>query len=247
MKWLKNEINTVLHYNMCLIGGMLGVYALLLRGGNFGSAQTGNLIEALISGLEGNVMDMAVRLMALVIYGATLIAVFLVSKYFKGDMRRLCIVIEAAGIVLAGCIPLTADPIVALYPVFFATACQWGIFSGARGYNSATIFSTNNVKQMLLGWTEYIRTKALKEKEKAVFYTLTLTFFHIGVVLGFFAVKLLTVRAAWLSLIPLGSALALTMLKTDSAAGRDTAQSTGRDAAKDTVLKKQPAAVSMKA
>ena len=62
-----------------------------------------------------------------------------------------------------------------------------------------------------------------------------------------FAVKLLTVRAAWLSLIPLGSALALTMLKTDSAAGRDTAQSTGRDAAKDTVLKKQPAAVSMKA
>ena len=126
---VKNEINTVLHYNMCLIGGMLGVYALLLRGGNFGSAQTGNLIEALISGLEGNVMDMAVRLMALVIYGATLIAVFLVSKYFKGDMRRLCIVIEAAGIVLAGCIPLTADPIVALYPVFFATACQWGIFS----------------------------------------------------------------------------------------------------------------------
>ena len=36
------------------------------------------------------------------------------------------------------------DPVVALYPVFFAMSIQWSSFAGARGFYSSTIFSTNN-------------------------------------------------------------------------------------------------------
>lgn len=33
VKWIKNEIDLLLHYNMSMVGGFLGVYALLERGG----------------------------------------------------------------------------------------------------------------------------------------------------------------------------------------------------------------------
>lgn len=197
---------------MCLSGGILGAYALLMRGGNFGSAQTGNLIEAVISGLSGNLFDAMLRIGAFLIYGATLVGVFLLSKYFKGNVRRLCIVVEAAGVLLAGCIPATVHPIVALYPVFLVTSCQWGVFAGARGFNSSTIFSTNNYKQMLYGWTEYVRTKDPKQKEKGLFYTITLLFFHTGVAFGYIATRFWDIHGVWLCFLPLASALCITLV-----------------------------------
>ena len=215
MKWLRNETDTALHYNMCFIGGFLGAYALLLRGGNFGSAQTGNLIEAIICGTQGNLAEFLIRLLALLIYGAALVAAYLLSKSYKGDVRPVCIIVEAAGIIIAAVLPGTLNPIVALYPIFCVTAFQWGIFAGAKGYNSATIFSTNNIKQMLLGWTEYIRTKDEKQRAKAAFYTITLVFFHSGVLFGCLAVRLWNVPAVLLCILPLGSALALTKRLTE--------------------------------
>ena len=209
MKGLKSEIDTALHYNMCVVGGFFGAYALLMRGKTFGSAQTGNLIELVMSGLDGDILELFIRLGAVIVYGAALVAAFLLAKSFKGDVRRLCICIEGTGIVLVGLLPADMNPVIALYPVFFMTAFQWGVFSGAKGYNSATIFSTNNMKQMLLGWTEYVRTKDVKHKEKALFYTLTLAFFHGGVVFGYVAVKLWSVQAAFVCLVPLVSAMGI--------------------------------------
>ncbi|MCI6888300.1 MAG: hypothetical protein MR868_13815 [Lachnospiraceae bacterium] len=51
---------------------------------------------------------------------------------------------------------------------FIAASFQWGTYSGAGGYNSASTFSTNNLKQCVWGWTEYAVTREEKAKEKAV-------------------------------------------------------------------------------
>ena len=212
LKWLKKENDVAMHYNMCFLGGFLGAYAMFLRGGNFGSAQTGNLIEAVIVGLGGEWPELLLRLGALVIYVAGIIASFLMGKHFKERMPRVCLFVEALGLIIAGVIPESANEIGALYPIFFITSFQWGVFSGAKGYNSATIFSTNNVKQAVLGWTEYIRTKDLKQKDKAKFYTLTLTCFHAGVAAGFGAVNFWSALGAWAGLIPLLSAFGLTVI-----------------------------------
>ena len=199
---------------MCFIGGFLGAYAIFLRGGNFGSAQTGNLIEAVLEGFGGQWQALVFRIGALLIYISGIILAFLLGKRFKGRvMFRICLCVEAAGLIVSACIPVSADPIPALYPVFFITSFQWGVFSGAKGYNSATIFSTNNVKQATLGWTEYIRTKDAKQKEKAVFYTLTLLFFHIGAAAGWGIVQVMSVRGALGGLIPLLCAWGLTCLR----------------------------------
>ena len=229
VNWLKRENDAAMHFNMCFVGGFLGAYAIFLRGGNFGSAQTGNLIEVVLEGLGGEWPQLFLRLGAFGIYVIGIIASFLLGKRFKGRMSRICLAVEAAGLVIAALIPENAEPVAALYPIFFITSFQWGVFSGAKGYNSATIFSTNNVKQATLGWTEYIRTKDAKQKEKAVFYTLTLTSFHIGVAVGYGSVKLLSVSGAFIGLIPLLTAFGLTCLAQSSGEEKVSASTIQRD------------------
>ena len=41
-KVTKDNWEALIHWNFALVGGFLGVYAILLHMGNFGSAQTGN-------------------------------------------------------------------------------------------------------------------------------------------------------------------------------------------------------------
>ena len=42
---------------------------------------------------------------------------------------------------------------------FFAMSVQWGAFNGAQGFNSSTIFSTNNTKQTSLALAHYLCEK----------------------------------------------------------------------------------------
>lgn len=218
MKRLKQDMDILLHCNMCFVGGFLGAYAILLRGGNFGSAQTANLIHLILHWKSGSAFEIVARLLALAVFVVAIVAAFLLPKYIKSDARRICLLVEAAGLMIAGLLPAKMNDMIALLPIFFITAFQWGNFSGARGYNSATIFSTNNLKQMVLGWTEYIRTKNSKEKEKALFYTATLAFFHLGVLGGLLAVRWWSIYSAFACLIPLGCAWGL--VETDLARSR---------------------------
>lgn len=211
-------METKLHYTMSYIGGFLGVYTILLRGGNFGSAQTANLISLVTGWFGGSTTEMVIRIIALAIFIASMVAAYLLPKYVKKDMRRICIWVEFAGILLAGILPEDMNNIVALYPIFAITAFQWGVFEGARGYSSATIFSTNNLKQMVLSWTEFIRTRDAKQKDKAQFYFGTLLSYQIGVLGGFFAVNIWRVSGIWACLIPLCIAWAL--LESGCAGGR---------------------------
>lgn len=206
-------MDTALHYIMSYIGGFLGVYTILLRGGNFGSAQTGNMIYLVTGWFGGSFQEMVIRVIALIIFTVSMIAAYLLPNYVKGDIRRTCIWVEIVGVVLAGFLPAEMNNVVALYPIFAVSAFQWGVFGGARGYNSATTFSTNNLKQMVLALTDYVRTKERKEKEKAVFYAATLLSFQIGVLGGFAAVREWQIAGIWSCLIPLGAALTLVEFK----------------------------------
>lgn len=50
------------HHAMAAVGGFFGVYALLVRGGTFGSSETSNLIYLVVSGLDGTWGSALVRL-----------------------------------------------------------------------------------------------------------------------------------------------------------------------------------------
>ena len=68
-KVTKDNWEALIHWNFALVGGFLGVYAILLRMGNFGSAQTGNIMEMAASLVSGEWYDVLLRFLALPLFG----------------------------------------------------------------------------------------------------------------------------------------------------------------------------------
>lgn len=203
-KLTKNHWEALLHWNFALVGGFLGAYAILLHLGNFGSAQTGNLMEMAASLVSGEWYDVLLRFFPLPLFGAGVVLSFILTNDTNINMKKMAVLVDAAGLVIASFLPL--EPVmVGLYPIFFCSAFQWGVYSSSNGYNSATIFSSNNFKQAVLGWTQYIRTKDKEYRKKGILYTNTVLSFFIGACYGAWAVKLFAVRAAYLGFVPLAT------------------------------------------
>ena len=164
-----------LHYTMAVFGGFIGAYALLSRMQIFGSAQTANLIELICDILGKNPGEILIRIGALAVYVSAMALSVVLAKNINWNLKYISIGLDAAAVILLGFLPENMDPVEALYPVFFITAFQWCVFKGAKGYVSSTIFSTNNLKQTVLSFTEYLLLKEndevrKKKAEKAAFF-----------------------------------------------------------------------------
>lgn len=206
MKRVQKNRRELLHYNMALIGGISGAYALLVRGGNFGAAETTNLIELTLDCAELNGPDILIRLSIFLLYSSSIILAHLIGLRFSNRKYQICLLVEGICVFSAGLIPTTVNPLVALYPIFIMSAFQWKIFTDADVYNSSTIFSTNNLKQTLVSWTNYRLEGDSGQKKKAVFFARTLAVFHIGVLLGWLFVRLWDERGIWLAFLLFASA-----------------------------------------
>ena len=204
-KVIRDRLDAILHWNISLVGGFLGAYAILLHAGNFGSAQTGNLMEMGVELVSMEWFNVLLRLAALVLFGLGVASAYLLTNFTKINMRKLALWVDAAALALASMLPLE-PALVGIYPIFFASAFQWGVYSGADGFNSATIFMTNNFKQSVLGWLQYGLTKDKEFKRKAILYTYTVISFFLGVVLGAWAVGQFGIYSAYVGFLPLAAA-----------------------------------------
>ena len=144
MNWIYNHKRALLHVNLAFIGGLTGAYAILVRGGNFGAAQTMNLIEMVLNFTEMNLTDAFLRLAIFILYGLAIIAAFLIGEHFASVKSYIALAVEAVCIWIAGIIPTSVNPLIALFPVFILNAYQWQAFTTPECYNSSTIFSTEN-------------------------------------------------------------------------------------------------------
>lgn len=198
--------DVVLHWTMSVVGGFLGTYAILTHNGTFGSAETGNMMELAVEVTSLELDTVAVRLLAFLVFGAAIVISYLLTTYSKWNMRKLAIWIDAIGLLTTVFLPDSLDPIAGLYPIFFCAAFQWGTYCGAEGYNSASIFITNNYKQLLLAWTRYFIEKDRKLLAKAVLYSMTVISFFAGACIGCFSVYSWGKYGAFVCLIPLAAA-----------------------------------------
>lgn len=175
----------VLHNIMCVSGGFMGGYALFSRAGNFGSAQTANLIEIILNIFGRDYKEVSLRFIAILLFILGNVAGALIKHRFgRFTLKIYTFVVLILGFVILSFISEDADVVLGLLPIFFMSSTQWFTFTGTRKYNCSTIFSTNNLKQMVLGYTYYYLTGKEEDGKKGRFYLLSLTFFHIGVVIA---------------------------------------------------------------
>ena len=193
-----------LHGMMSFMGGFLGAYSIASRMGLFASAQTGNMIHIVECVYERNGKALLLRIGFAVVFASALVISYFLKNKRGCDLRGSCMIVDAAAIVIMSLIPVSAEPLISIYPLAFAASFQWGTFSGTGGYNSSTIFSTNNFRQFIWGVTEFICSRSNEAKKRVIYYGTTLLMFLSGAWLGFAVVDWLGVQGGLLGLIPLG-------------------------------------------
>lgn len=192
----------LIHYTLSFIGGYLGLYAIVSRADVFGNAQTANLLGVVRDLIGRDFSDMLLRIGALLIYVTAVILTVWIPEHFSTDLRFISIGIDIFAILLLGFFPSGMSPVVALYPVFFAMPFQWCTFKAPGGYNSSTIFSTNNLRQFTTAVTQFLMKKDTAQRDKAKFYGMTLLSFHTGAALSLILYMAYGLSGVWLCLIP---------------------------------------------
>jgi len=188
--YLKKHSAVIAHHSMAFVGGFFGIYALLNRSETFGSSETANLIFMIAAGLGGSVTEFMIRFCAMWVYIGGIVFATLMARCFRdGDFRYTAVIIDIIACLILARIPADTDPVLALYPMFFAAAVQWLAFTQADGFSSSTVFSTNNVRQCFSGLTEYICDRDPKHLARFRFFGGTLICFHAGVVYAWFCMK----------------------------------------------------------
>lgn len=200
-----------LHSVMCGIGGFLGGYAILTRAGNLGSAQTANMIELVLHLAGRNYTDFALRIIGLILYASAFVFVTYLTKRTNISIQRYAILVDACGMMILSLIPADVDPIIGLLPLFFIMSTQWSVFHGVGEYNSSTIFSTNNLRQMTISLTEYCMEHEPKKLKRAKFFGNSLVWYHVGVLISFFACKFFAVHGVLCALPAAAAAFGLTL------------------------------------
>ncbi len=191
------------HWVISACGGFYGVYAVSLRGGTFGSAQTVNLIVLLLRLWQGDTAEVLRRLGALAVFSGILVLVYLLPQEKRRAARPFCVLAELAGVGLCGFLPAELDGLVALYPIFALSALQWGFFFQVRGFGCASIFSTNNLRQTVTAAAGLLLKREKGAAERLWVYGGTLLFYHTGVLYGILCVSLFTIKGIWGCALPL--------------------------------------------
>lgn len=192
-----------LHALMCVAGGIGGVYSLLRCTEGFGAAQTANLIYMVTSLLGGDGAQFFLHLLGGLFYMAGIETYILVTHKTSWNPEKWALLTEMACVAVIGLLPEMPHHYICLYLVFYMMAVQWSVFHGACGYTSATIFSSNNVKQFSMALGNYLCDKETEQARKAQFFGLTLLFYHIGVAIVFIGWYVMKQSAIWLCFIPL--------------------------------------------
>ena len=159
-----------------------------------------------MSALRGDIVAVLLHIGGLVLYITGTMLTVLLPHYFNLNMQRAVPFIDALACIVLCFIPADANPLLGLYPMFFAMSIQWSSFSGAKGYVSSTIFSTNNVKQASLAFAQFITDGDKKNFDKVLFYVFTILAFSLGAAVSYIAVSLMGVRGAWVNIILIANA-----------------------------------------
>lgn len=178
----KENKQALLQYIIAFTGGYLGVYPVLFIAKAFASAQTANIVSAMVDLSNLDFFRLALRILGFLVYiSAIILATYLPKHTDSIDLKKLSIAVDALDAVVLLLLPVETLPLVAMLPNYFAMALQWSCFPGAYGFVSATIFQTNNTKMMISAWTEVYLNHDDSFRLKLEFYGLNLLSYTLGV------------------------------------------------------------------
>lgn len=196
---------------LTLSAGMMGAYTFNLRGGVFCNAQTANVVLMAIAFGSGAWGQGCYYLIPITAY---LAGAFL-SEILPSPVRRFgflrwdtyLVAFEFLALFSIGFIPLGWPHQLVQVLVNFIASMQYNTFRQAEGIPMATTFCTNQLRQVGVGFAKTLRKHDREGLSRALFFLGMLGCFFAGGVLSTLACHLVSAKAIWLNLLPLGIVL----------------------------------------
>lgn len=194
---------------LMIVAGFYGGYTLVVRGGVFSNAQTGNLALFAVAVGKGNWNDALYYLIPMAGYILGSIAAEILPKPFRKVhfMRwdTALTLFEIMAVIVMGFIPATAPHQICQLLVNFICAMQYNTFRQAEGIAMATTFCTNHIRQLSHNLSRMWKPAGggAEARRKAWAHGAMVLCFMGGVAAATVACRFLDVKAIWLSLIPL--------------------------------------------
>ena len=192
---------------LMVVGGYLGAFTYVLRGGVFCNAQTGNLVLLGIALGEKNWS----RALYLILPISAYFLGALVSEAIAGPIRKrhlirwdtLFIMIEMVTIIILGLIPENAPYQITQVTVNFICSMQYNTFRQAQGIPMATTFCTNHLRQLAIALAKYGKHRDHAQLVRLLSHLLMLAVFVAGVAVSTILCHIFRGRAAFFALVPL--------------------------------------------
>ena len=193
-----------LHHTVSVIGGFMAGYTIINHSDILANAQTGNLIKLVLSAFRGDLMSIGYIVLLFFTYAAACVFYTVFRRHTPLSMKIVSLIITALAITATGILSLTGNSYLSVVPIAFAMPVQWNAYKKAGGNSSATIFSSNNVRQAVMLTTTYIMDKDKKAFRNARFYWATLLCFHTGVAAACLLSIVFVAQTVWFCFVPLG-------------------------------------------
>lgn len=192
-------------------GGYLGGFTYCLRGGVFCNAQTANVVLLSMALGQGHWSKALYYLIPISAYllGAV------ISELLPGKVKRLhflrwdtmLVGLELIVVLLLGFVPDSWPFQISQVSINFICSMQYNTFRQAEHIPMATTFCTNQLRQVGVGFAKALRKHDREGLSRALFFLGMLGCFFAGGVLSTLACHLVSAKAIWLNLLPLGIVL----------------------------------------
>lgn len=190
---------------MAFTGGYCALYFYLARTGLSGSAQTGHFIFLMYNLLSAQWEGVLIRLGGMCVFFMSMVCVVFLSKYVPDYFMLISVIVDVVAIIILGFLPQEMDPVLAMYPSFFALTMQWCAFSGANNNMGSTIFLTNDLRQFFasaLNCGVDGKENRRKHQDSTFFFGTNILFFGLGIIPVFYLWEFFGIRSIWFCLIP---------------------------------------------
>lgn len=194
---------------LMVVAGFYGGYAMVVRGGAFSNAQTGNVALMALALGNGNWRGAAYYLIPISAYAAGA----LVSELVPGTLRRkrlmrwdtLLTLFELVMVAVMGFVPASAPHQICQVIINFICSMQYNTFRQAEGVSQATTFCTNHIRQIGLTLAGgFTGKKSWSQTGRRIWiHGSMILCFIAGVATSAVACRFFGVYAIWFNLLPL--------------------------------------------
>ncbi|MEJ1311809.1 YoaK family protein [Latilactobacillus sakei] len=204
---------------LTFIGGFLDAYCVILRGGVFASAQTGNIVFIGVDIATNQWSELTDKVMPIIAFGIGVIIVQVARRHFNtahlNIWRLWLLAFQIIVLVIVGFMPTSVPNMIVTTMLSMSMATQLASYSTVNGYPYANTFTTGNYRKLVENCYLFIATKEKKYQQKAKYFGLIVGSFFTGTIGSGFLVKVINVRATWLAAALLAIFFALQLYFTE--------------------------------